>query len=48
VLDDADQLRGSNADAAPKTVAFIMKEKARGIDLDSAFTAERKAQVSRR
>ncbi|KAJ7136071.1 RNA dependent RNA polymerase-domain-containing protein [Mycena epipterygia] len=43
-LDDLNQLMGSNADAAPKTVETILKEKAREISVDTAFAAERKSQ----
>ncbi|KAJ6447519.1 RNA dependent RNA polymerase-domain-containing protein, partial [Mycena sanguinolenta] len=44
MLDDLERLTGSNAEAAPKTVETIFKEKARKIKFDAAFAAERKSQ----
>ncbi|KAJ7076077.1 RNA dependent RNA polymerase-domain-containing protein [Mycena belliarum] len=42
-LDDLSQLKGSNAEAAPRTVETILNEKARDIVVDAAFAAERKS-----
>ncbi|KAJ7268673.1 RNA dependent RNA polymerase-domain-containing protein [Mycena haematopus] len=44
VLDDLDQLKGTNTEAAPRTVETILKEKGRKINVDVAFAAERKSQ----
>ncbi|KAF7349229.1 Dimethylaniline monooxygenase [Mycena sanguinolenta] len=44
MLDDLHQLKGSNAEVAPKTIETIFKEKARKINVDVAFAAERKSQ----
>ncbi|KAF8189916.1 RNA dependent RNA polymerase-domain-containing protein [Mycena galopus ATCC 62051] len=44
VLDDLDQLTGSNTIAAPRTVETILKEKEQKITANAAFAAERKSQ----
>ncbi|KAJ7484690.1 RNA dependent RNA polymerase-domain-containing protein [Mycena latifolia] len=43
-LEDLKKLKGSNADAAPKTIETILDETARDISLDLAFAAERQSQ----
>ncbi|KAJ6590543.1 RNA dependent RNA polymerase-domain-containing protein [Mycena vulgaris] len=43
-LQDLQELKGSNARSAPKTVETILDETAREISIDDAFAAERKSQ----
>ncbi|KAK7019017.1 dimethylaniline monooxygenase [Favolaschia claudopus] len=43
-VEDIKSLRGTNSDAAPKTVEILLKEKTRDLDTDRAFSAERKSQ----
>jgi hypothetical protein len=44
-VEDLEELKGSSATAAPRTVETILSEKAREISIDVAFAAERKSQV---